>query len=135
MASSSLTSVRADKWLWSVRLFKTRSLAKSAIESGKVLVAGQRIKPSRDLHINDELKVTLGYDDRVIIVRGLIEKRVGAPIALEQYEETEASVTEREKKAELRKAHRGADILSEHRPTKKQRRQIHRFKRIDTTEG
>ena len=130
-----LLRVRADKWLWSVRLFKTRALAKQAIESGKVLVSGQRIKPSRELQVNDELTVTLGYDKREIIVHGLIEKRVGAPIALEQYAETAASIKAREAATELRKAHRGADILSEHKPNKKQRRQIHRFKRIDTNDA
>jgi len=127
-----LTKVRVDKWLWSVRLFKTRTLAKSAVESGKVLVEGQKTKPSREISVGQNLRVKIGWDERDIIVDGLIEKRVGAPIAAEQFTETPESIKRRAELVEMRKLNRGADILSEHRPTKKQRRQIHRFKRIDS---
>lgn len=125
-----LSKVRADKWLWSVRLFKTRTLAKTAIEQGKVRIRGQRIKPSRDVLINDVIRVQVGWDEREITVLGLIEKRVSAAIAQTLYEESEESIARREKAAELRKLNRGADILMDHKPNKKERRKIHRFKRI-----
>jgi ribosome-associated heat shock protein Hsp15 len=125
-----LSKVRADKWLWSVRLFKTRTLAKTAIEQGKVRIRGQRIKPSRDVLINDVIRVQVGWDEREITVLGLIEKRVSAAIAQTLYRESEESIARREKAAELRKLNRGADILMDHKPNKKERRKIHRFKRI-----
>ncbi|NVK12157.1 MAG: RNA-binding protein [Gammaproteobacteria bacterium] len=125
-----MSKVRADKWLWSVRLFKTRTLAKTAIEQGKVRIRGQRIKPSRDVLINDVIRVQVGWDEREITVLGLIEKRVSAAIAQTLYEESEESIARREKAAELRKLNRGADILMDHKPNKKERRKIHRFKRI-----
>ncbi len=125
-----LSKVRADKWLWSVRLFKTRTLAKTAIEQGKVRIRGQRIKPSRDVLINDVIRVQVGWDEREITVLGLIEKRTSAAIAQTLYQESDESIARREKAAELRKLNRGADILMDHKPNKKERRKIHRFKRI-----
>lgn len=125
-----LSKVRADKWLWSVRLFKTRTLAKTAIEQGKVRIRGQRIKPSRDVMINDVMRVQVGWDEREITVLGLIEKRTSAAIAQTLYQESDESIARREKAAELRKLNRGADILMDHKPNKKERRKIHRFKRI-----
>lgn len=125
-----LSKVRADKWLWSVRLFKTRTLAKTAIEQGKVRIRGQRIKPSRDVLINDVIRVQVGWDEREITVLGLIEKRTSAAIAQALYQESDESIARREKAAELRKLNRGADILMDHKPNKKERRKIHRFKRI-----
>ena len=125
-----LSKVRADKWLWSVRLFKTRTLAKTAIEQGKVRIRGQRIKPSRDVLINDVIRVQVGWDEREITVLGLIEKRTSAAIAQTLYQESDDSIARREKAAELRKLNRGADILMDHKPNKKERRKIHRFKRI-----
>ena len=125
-----LSKVRADKWLWSVRLFKTRTLAKTAIEQGKVRIRGQRIKPSRDVMINDVMRVQVGWDEREITVLGLIEKRTSAAIAQTLYQESDESIARRGKAAELRKLNRGADILMDHKPNKKERRKIHRFKRI-----
>jgi len=129
---SELSKVRADKWLWAVRLFKTRTLAKTAIEQGKVKIRGQKIKPSRDIMVNDVIRVQVGWDEREITVLGLVEKRVGAPIAQTLYSESDESLERRAKAAELRKLHRGADILSDHKPNKRERRKIHRFKRIGT---
>lgn len=125
-----LTKVRIDKWLWAVRLFKTRPLAKTAIEQGKIKINGQKVKPSRDVLIGDNLVAEIGWDQREFRVDGLLEKRVSASIAQEQYTETQESLERRAKNAELRKLNRGADILSDHKPNKKERRQIHRFKRI-----
>ncbi|HHX35997.1 MAG TPA: RNA-binding protein [Gammaproteobacteria bacterium] len=119
--------VRLDKWLWAARFFKTRALAKDAIEGGKVHCRGERCKPSKEPKVGDELVIRTGYDERTIIIQQLSAVRRGAPQAQLLYQETQDSITNREKEAALRKA--GAlGIQTEGRPTKKQRRQIHRFR-------
>lgn len=124
-----LAKVRIDKWLWAARFFKTRSLAKQAIDGGKVHVDGQRVKASKDLTVGATLKIRQGWDDKEIVVTALSDQRRGAPEAAKLYEETEASIARREDLAAQRKA-MGAGIQTDGRPTKKQRRQIHRFKHI-----
>jgi ribosome-associated heat shock protein Hsp15 len=122
-------SVRIDKWLWACRFYKTRSLAKQEIDGGKVRVNGARAKPSREIKPGDEIKFRAGWDEKTVVVKALSDQRRSAPEAQELYEETEASIKEREDRAAERKAARGAFLVSDTRPTKKQRRQIHRFKR------
>lgn len=97
--------VRLDKWLWAARLFKTRALAKQAIESGKVQCAGNKLKPGRDVHLGLELDVRQGWDERTLIVTGLSEHRRGAPEAALLYEETAQSIEKRTKLAEQRRLH------------------------------
>lgn len=117
---------RLDKWLWAARFFKTRALAKAAIEGGKVHCRGERCKPAKEPKIGDELTIRCGFDERTVIVRALCMVRRGAPEAQLLYEETADSIARREAAAALRKA--GAlGVQSEGRPTKKQRRQIHHF--------
>lgn len=120
--------LRLDKWLWAARFFKTRSLAKAAIEGGKVHLAGQRVKVSREIQIGDELQIRQGWDEKVVIVEALSDKRRGAPEAQQLYRETADSVQRREEAAAARKAAGGMIDRPVSRPTKKQRRQIHRFK-------
>ncbi len=121
--------VRLDKWLWAARFYKTRALAKEAIEGGKVHCRGERCKPSKEPKVGDELVIRAGYDVRTVVIEQLSAVRRGAPQAQLLYRETEESLSEREKAAALRKA--GAiGIETEGRPTKKQRRQIHRFREI-----
>lgn len=135
MKDTELTKVRIDKWLWAARFFKTRSLAKQAIEGGKVHVDGSRIKPSKDIQLNMTLKITQGYHHKEVLVTGLSDQRRGAPEAAQLYQETEGSIVKREQQAAERKA---AGIgLNQHdgRPNKKQRRQIHRFKHISSELG
>lgn len=122
-------TVRIDKWLWACRFYKTRSLAKQEIDGGKVRINDIRAKPSREVKIGDEVRLKAGWDERTVVVRELSEQRRGAPEAQKLYEETEASIKEREERAAERKASRGSFLVSDARPTKKQRRQIHRFKR------
>ena len=124
--------LRLDKWLWAARFFKTRSLAKAAIEGGKVQLAGQRVKVSREISEGDILHIRQGWDERVVMVTGLSDQRRGAPEAQLLYEETAASVAKREAEAAARKAAGGMIDRPAHRPTKKQRRQIHRFKDSST---
>ena len=120
--------VRIDKWLWAARFFKTRSLAKQAIEGGKVHVDGQRVKASKDLTVGLILQIRQGYDEREVLVTALSEQRRGAPEAALLYQETPASLERRELTAQQRKLAGALEPLSDGRPTKKQRRQIHQFK-------
>lgn len=97
--------VRLDKWLWAARLYKTRALAKQAVETGKVQCAGSKLKPGRDLGIGIELEVRQGWDVRTIVVKGLSEHRRGAPEAALLYEETPQSIEKRMQLAEQRRLH------------------------------
>jgi len=123
-----MDKLRLDKWLWAARFFKTRSLAKAAIEGGKVHLAGQRVKVSREIAVGDILQIRQGWDERVIEVLALSDQRRGAAEAQQLYAETDASIAKREAESAARKAAGGMIDRPAHRPNKKQRRQIHRFK-------
>ena len=126
--SRQLEKLRLDKWLWAARFFKTRSLAKAAIEGGKVHLGGQRVKVSKEISVGDTLQIRQGWDEKVVLIKSLSDQRRGAPEAQLLYEETADSRAKREAEAEARKAAGGMIDRPAHRPTKKQRRQIHRFK-------
>ena len=127
MTDAQQEKVRLDKWLWAARFYKTRALAKEAIEGGKVHCRGERCKPSKEPKVGDELVIRAGYDERTVLIEQLSAVRRGAPQAQLLYRETQDSIAAREKAAELRKpGARGNQ--TDGRPTKKQRRQIHRFK-------
>jgi len=119
--------LRLDKWLWAARFFRTRSLAKAAIEGGRVQLDGRRVKVSREIAEGDTLAIHQGRDARIVVVRGLSAQRRGAPEARRLYEETAESIARREAAAASRTAAGGATPHPPRRPTKKQRRQIHRF--------
>ena len=124
--------IRIDKWLWAARFFKTRTLAKTAIESGKVQLAGQRVKVSREVARGDVLRIRQGWDEREVIVKGTSEQRRSAPIAQTLYEETSDSVARRERAAEARKA-AGAMARPTQRPGKHERKALERLrKQFDT---
>lgn len=128
--STTLEKVRIDKWLWAARFFKTRNLAKQAIEGGKVQCEGQRVKASKDITTGLALTIRQGYDDKTVVVKALSDQRRGAPQAQALYEETAESLVKREERAAQRKAGGLAgQLISDHRPNKKERRQIHRFQR------
>jgi ribosome-associated heat shock protein Hsp15 len=101
----SIDGVRLDKWLWAARLFKTRAIAKQAVESGKVHVEGQRLKPGREMSVGMLLTVRVGWDERILLVTGLSEQRRGAPEAALLYRETEESVARRQQVGEQRRLH------------------------------
>lgn len=128
------TKVRLDKWLWAARFFKTRSLAKQAIEGGKIHCDGQRVKPSKEISVGITLTIRQDLDEKIILVIALSDQRRGAPEAALLYAETEASILEREKRSAERKAGLASFIISDHRPNKKERRQIHQFQRINSSE-
>jgi ribosome-associated heat shock protein Hsp15 len=121
-----IEKVRIDKWLWAARFFKTRSLAKAAIENGKVHIDGNKSKASRQLEVGILLTIRQGFDNKTVEVIALSEQRRGAPEALLLYSETAESIALREKDSAQRKA-ANSSVISEGRPNKKQRRQIHRF--------
>ena len=126
--------VRIDKWLWAARFFKTRSIAKQAIEGGKVHVGGQRVKASKDITVGLILNIRQGFVERDIEVIALSDKRRGAPEAAKLYQETEESITKNQQLAEQRKAMGASVHVHDARPTKKQRRQIHQFKSTHLSE-
>jgi len=119
---------RLDKWLWAARFFKTRSLAKQAVESGKVRYNQQRCKVSKDVEIGAVLEIPLGYEDIEITVIALSDQRRGAPEARLLYAETEASCKRREMAAARRILLKDSLPISTERPTKKQRRDQARFR-------
>ncbi len=118
---------RLDKWLWAARFFKTRGLAVDAIDGGKVRVDGLRAKASKELKIGSEIRVTRPDGEWTVVVRVLSLQRRSAPEAAMLYEETEASRISREAIAEQRKAEFGDRDRGVGRPTKRDRRLIHRF--------
>ncbi|MEO7458397.1 MAG: RNA-binding S4 domain-containing protein, partial [Gemmatimonadaceae bacterium] len=121
--------VRIDKWLWAARFFKTRSLAADAIGGGKVSVNGDTVKPAKMIGVGDEVRVRLGPYEHAIMVRALSERRGPASVAATLYEETEASRVAREKLAEQLRMAPAAFVFEEKgRPTKRDRREIERFR-------
>ena len=126
-----MDKIRIDKWLWAARFFKTRSLAKQAIEGGKVHCDSHRVKASKDIVVGAELTIRQSMDEKTVVVIALSDKRRGAPEAEKLYSETDRSQAKRESYAAERKA-AGAGLNRDARPNKKQRRQIHRFVRINS---
>jgi ribosome-associated heat shock protein Hsp15 len=120
--------MRIDKWLWAARFFKTRSLARDAVESGKVRCHGDRVKPSREVKAGDALIVHVGEFTWTISVLGLSDRRGPAPEARLLYSEDAESQAARLKQIETRQwvADPGSAIKG--RPTKRDRRLIHRFR-------
>jgi len=126
--------VRFDKWLWAARFFKTRALAKQAIEGGKVHYNGARTKPSRAVELEATLIIRQGWDEKTVVVKALSDQRRGADVASLLYEETPDSIASRTLNAEQRKLQRASLAAPEQRPNKKQRRQIVRFKNINDSD-
>ncbi|WP_253452030.1 ribosome-associated heat shock protein Hsp15 [Halomonas sp. Y3] len=124
-----MDSVRLDKWLWAARFFKTRGLAKKAIEGGKVHYNGARAKTSKTVELGALIRVPQGWDILEVEVVALSDQRRGAPEARALYRETEESATRREREAEARRLTNQAMQHPLKRPDKKQRRDIQRFQR------
>lgn len=124
-------AVRLDVWLWAARFFKTRSLAKHAVETGKVEIDGQRPKSSRAVRVGDALCVQRGEETFEIGVLGLSDTRGPAPVAQALYAETEASRKAREEQRLQRAAARDGYLPPEHKPDKRARRLIRALGDID----
>jgi ribosome-associated heat shock protein Hsp15 len=120
--------VRIDKWLWAARFFKTRSLATRACELGRIQSNGQPSKASREVRVGDLLQVKNDGGDFQVEVLALSEMRGPAPAAQALYRETDASRESRQKLAEQRKAMGQFETSPEGRPSKRDRREIDRFR-------
>ena len=122
------SSIRVDKWLWAARFFKTRTLAQDNVELGRVRVEGQRVKPSKEIKVGDELEIYRGQEKFVVIVKALSTKRGPASVAQTMYQET----TESQARRELIKENNrlvpmpGSDYKG--RPSKRDGRKIREFK-------
>jgi ribosome-associated heat shock protein Hsp15 len=123
-----MTSVRIDKWLWSARFFKTRSLATRACELGRIQFNGQPAKPAREVKIGDMLRVTNDGGDFQVEVLELSEVRGPAAVAQTLYRETEVSREARLKAAAERKAAMQFEPMPTGRPSKRDRRRIIQFR-------
>nr|WP_028109407.1 ribosome-associated heat shock protein Hsp15 [Ferrimonas futtsuensis] len=123
-----LTSVRIDKWLWAARFYKTRPLAQEMVSGGKVHYNGQRCKPSRLISVGGTITLWQGNDEREVVIQGLSEKRLSAPLAQEMYRETDESLKKREAASTSRRLEAAGQPLTSSRPDKKQRRQIMKLK-------
>lgn len=117
--------VRIDKWLWAARFFRTRSLAKDAIEGGKVHCEGVRVKVSKEVKPGMVFTIRQGFDEKTVVVKALSEVRGPATVAQALYEETAESLAQRAQETANRQAQNLAH--PDHRPSKKDRRQIHKF--------
>ncbi|WP_096085755.1 RNA-binding S4 domain-containing protein [Agaribacterium haliotis] len=124
-----MSKVRIDKWLWAARFYKTRSLAKQAIDGGKVHIDGHRIKASKEVEVGLTLVLRQGWDEKEVLIRALSDKRGPAPVAATLYEETEQSIAKRAEQAEQRRASQQFSERPANKPNTRQRRHIHRFKR------
>ena len=129
---SDKTDIRLDKWLWAARFYKTRAIAKEMINGGKVHYNGQRAKSSRNAEIGAVLKIRQGYDDKEIVIKKLSQLRQSGAIAQELYEETATSLAKRAINAEQRRLHMLNNPIPDQKPDKKQRRQLMRFKDLNS---
>ncbi len=127
--AETILKVRADKWLWAARFFRTRSLAKEAIEGGRVHMDGKKIKTSKELKIGDILTIRQGnastQEQKTIIIKALSEQRANFTIASSLYEETEESIITRTFLAEQRKWQNLAK--PDTKPNKKERRNLQKL--------
>ena len=124
-----MDSVRVDKWLWAARFFETRSAATEAVLGGRVHVNGTRVKPSKEVRVDDRIEATIGATRRSVVVTGISERRGPASVAATLYAETPESVAAREEQALERRLARplGADLGA--RPTKLDRRRLEALRR------
>ena len=118
-----MEKLRIDKWLWAARFYKTRSLATEEIDKGRISINDIECKPAREVKVGDTVSLRQGTVTRTLVVRGISDKRGGAPQAQLLYEETEASVVLRAQLAQQRQLE-PANSLEHGRPTKRDRRDI-----------
>lgn len=131
MSGTDPSRVRLDKWLWAARLYKTRSIARNAIDGGKVHFNGARVKAGKEVSIGTEIELRRGHETWTVIVKALDDRRRSAAEASELYEETEPSRLRRETEREQRRLANEMLQAPQRRPDKKQRRQIIRFQKRD----
>lgn len=128
------SKVRLDKWLWAARFFKTRSIATDMINGGKVHYNGQRCKASKTIDVGAEVKIRQGFDDKVVVIKEISDKRRNFTIAQTLYEETQASIEHREKQALAHQSSAAISPRPDSKPDKKQRRTLLNLKNSDLFE-
>ena len=126
-----MSGIRVDRWLWAARFFKTRSLAKTAVEGGKVHVDGQRTKPAKELRLGQTLTIRKGLQEQTVVVEALSEQRGAATIAQTLYKETPESIELREISVSRRRMERAGLTVPSGRPNKKDRRALSQLKSLD----
>lgn len=119
--------MRLDKWLWAARFFKTRSLATQAVDHGRVKLNGERVKPAREVRPGDRLDIHAGDCNWTLTIGALSMQRGPALVAQGLYAEDPASLARRQQQAEARKLAPDPAAATRGRPSKRDRRQIHRF--------
>lgn len=124
-------TVRVDRWLWAARIFKTRSLAKTAIEGGKVHVDGQRTKPAKEVRIGQTLTVSRGATEITLVISALSGQRGPAKVAQLLYSETDESIEQREILSSRRRMERAGLQVPDSKPSKKDRRSLKKLKGLD----
>lgn len=124
-------AIRLDKWLWAARFFKTRSMASTAVNGGKVHLNGARTKASRNVTVGDELIITIGFMSFHITVLGISKYRRPAKEAQLLYEESEESIRIREEQRDLRRMSKDGYAPPGNKPSKRDRRKIRTFTRKD----
>jgi ribosome-associated heat shock protein Hsp15 len=120
--------VRIDKWLWAARFFKTRALAQAAVVAGKVKMRDERVKPAKDVHVGDAVTIRVGEFEWNVAVKALSERRGPADEARKLYDESADSIARRMAQIADRKAFGAPEGARKGRPTKRERRQIIRFR-------
>jgi len=120
-------SIRIDKWLWAVRLFKTRTQASDACRGGKIKIAGQNTKPSREIKEGEEIDVQLATIRKKVRVKQLLKNRVAAKL-VDDYLEDLTSPEEYEKMEMMKQLNYERRERGKGRPTKKERRTISKLK-------
>ncbi|MFD7401285.1 RNA-binding S4 domain-containing protein [Streptomyces sp. NPDC059866] len=118
-------TVRIDSWIWSVRLVKTRSQGATACRGGHVRVNGERVKPAHSVRVGDEVRLRQENRERIVVVKRLIRKRVGAPVAVQCYIDNSPPPPPREAVAPAGIRDRGTG-----RPTKRDRRELERLRAL-----
>ncbi|MEU6066495.1 MULTISPECIES: RNA-binding S4 domain-containing protein [Streptomyces] len=123
-------TVRIDSWIWAVRLIKTRSQGATACRGGHVHVNGERVKPAYSVRVGDEVRLRHEGRERIVVVKRLIRKRVGAPVAAQCYIDNSPPPPPREATAPIGIRDRGAG-----RPTKRDRRELERLRGAGGADG
>ena len=126
-----MSGVRIDRWLWAARFFKTRSLAKAAVEGGKVHLESSRVKPSKEVQVGQQLEIRRGDTFQVVIIETLSEQRGSATVAQTLYTETPESIEQREVRKSVRLMERAGLNIPSSKPDKKNRRALAQLKDLD----
>ena len=124
--------IRIDVWMWAARFYKTRSIARKAIQSGKVTYNGQKCKAGKFVDVGAVVLFKAGFDEKEVVIKVLSKIRGKAAIAQDLYEETKESLAQREKNQEAMKLRAFHSPRPDHKPDKKQRRELVRIKSIDS---